>query len=427
MISCHTILKNPAASCEESSIPMERKHTYSRSLTPKQASREKANDTITKREAQLPYLGERSDNALAVGFMRPYKTIQSLCVQAMLVFAFYATTAFAGASADEVLAFLQKGDYQNARTCLEKAHAENPSDQEITLLYATSLSDADRALALFKKIAQDKSLPDSLRSEAYFRLGCANYLWGRFHKASGHFINAAGISGKSRDLEACYLNAVHDTADSSFLATLKNAAEDTALAAGKTANFYLGIYYYAKRNYRLALSHFTASIGSPGTPSRLCAAYAGSYACAAALSHHEKADSALALIKQAYPAYLEKAMVEKAPLKLSPSVKKDTVTRLPPDSAALKKVPVKKAETVGRKAVFSLQVGAFSTMENAEAFKGGLSKELPPASIVSGVASDKTVYRVHVGAFDTKENAQAFGDSSLVKKGMKFQIVEEMK
>jgi len=34
---------------------------------------------------------------------------------------------------------------------------------------------------------------------------------------------------------------------------------------------------------------------------------------------------------------------------------------------------------------------------------------------------------VRVGAFDTKESAQAFGDSSLVKKGMKFQIVEEMK
>src|SRR5271157_3974642 len=39
-------MKNPAASCEESSIPMERKHTCTRSLTPKQASR----------------------NALAVGF-----------------------------------------------------------------------------------------------------------------------------------------------------------------------------------------------------------------------------------------------------------------------------------------------------------------------------------------------------------------------
>jgi len=66
-------------------------------------------------------------------------------------------------------------------------------------------------------------------------------------------------------------------------------------------------------------------------------------------------------------------------------------------------------------------------MENAEAFKAGLSKELPPASIVSGMTGAKTVYRVHVGAFDTKENAQAFGDSVLVKKGMKFQIVEEMK
>jgi cell division septation protein DedD len=365
--------------------------------------------------------------------MQPYKTPPTTVILILLGFAFCAATTFAQTASGDAAALLQKGEYKKAAALLEKAHAENPSDQEITLLYATTLSDANKALVLYKKIAQDKSLPDSLRSEAYFRLGCANYLWGRFHKASGYFINAAGISGKSRDVEACYLNAVHDTADSSFLATLKNAAEDTALATGKTANFYLGIYYYAKRNYRLALSHFTASVGSPVTPSRLCAAYAGSYACAAGLSRHEKADSLLAFIQQEYPTYLEKVMVEKAvakpltALKKDSTIKKETAAWLPPDSAALKKVPVKKAETVGRKAVFSLQVGAFSTMENAEAFKAGLSKELPPASIVSGVTGDKTVYRVHVGAFDTKENAQAYGDSVLVKKGMKFQIVEEMK
>ena len=38
--------------------------------TPKQASRDKANGILTKREAQLPYLGEQSDNALAAGFNR---------------------------------------------------------------------------------------------------------------------------------------------------------------------------------------------------------------------------------------------------------------------------------------------------------------------------------------------------------------------
>jgi tetratricopeptide (TPR) repeat protein len=364
--------------------------------------------------------------------MHPYKTIQSLCGQALLLLAFCAAAALAGPAAEDALALLQKGDYQNARALLEKAHAENPSDPEITLLYATTLADAPKALALYKKIALDKSLPDSLRSEAYFRLGCANYLWGRFQKASGYLISAAGTSGKSRDAEACYLNAVHDTADSFFLATMQKAAEDTALAAGKTANFYLGIYYYAKRNYRRALPHFTASIGSPGAPSRLCASYAGTYACAAALSRHEQADSALAFIKQSYPEYLEKAMVEKAAagktsttVKKDSLVKKDTVTWLPHDSTATKNLPVKKAELVVRKAAFSLQVGAFSTRENAEACKAGLSKDLPPASIVSGMSGDKTVYRVHVGAFDTKEKAQAFGDSALMNKSLKFRVVEE--
>jgi cell division septation protein DedD len=359
--------------------------------------------------------------------MHPYKTIQSFCAQAMLVFAFYATAAYAGATAGDARALLQKGDYRDARALLEKAHAENPSDPEITLLYATTLSDANTALALYKKISQDKSLPDSLRSEAYFRLGCVNYLWGRHHKASGYFINAAGTSGKSRDVEACYLAAVHDTIDSSFVATLRKVAEDTALAAGKTANFYLGIFYYANRNYRRALLHFTASV----TPSRACAAQAGAYTCAAILSRREQADSVLELIKQACPEYLEKGVVEKTaakPLtaaKKDTTVKKDTTSWLPPDSSAAKKQPVKKTEPAGRKAAFSLQVGAFSTMENAEAFKAGLSKELPHASIVSGAAGDKTVYRVRVGSFDTKENAQAFGDSSLLKKGLQFRVIDE--
>jgi hypothetical protein len=50
-----TDLKNPAASCEESSIPMERKHTYRRSLNPKQTSR----------------------NALAKGFSAAIKSLNS--------------------------------------------------------------------------------------------------------------------------------------------------------------------------------------------------------------------------------------------------------------------------------------------------------------------------------------------------------------
>jgi cell division septation protein DedD len=192
------------------------------------------------------------------------------------------------------------------------------------------------------------------------------------------------------------------------------------------------VYYYSKRNYSRALSHFTASLGSPDTRSRLCAAYAGSYASAAALSHHEEADSALAFIKRSCSDCLEKAMLEKAAAKPSPAIKKDstikkdTAALLPPDSAAAKKPSVKKVAPVAAKALFSLQVGAFSTRENAEACKAGLSKDLPPASIVSGATGDKTVYRVHVGAFDTKEKAQAFGDSVLSKKGLKFQVIGEV-
>ena len=328
---------------------------------------------------------------------------------------------------------MQKGEYKKAGALLEKAHAENPADPEITVLYAISLADAAKALELLKKVALDKSAPDSLRSEAYFRLGCANYLWSRFHKASGYFISAAGLSGKGRDVEACYLNAIHDTIDSSFAVTMRKVAEDTAMSVGKTANFYLGVYYYSKRNYSRALAHFGACMDSSDSGSRACAAAAGTYASAAGLARREKADSVLAFIKQRYPDYLEKAMVERAPVKSASPAKKDTVAKKEAVAAPAKDsvyrtdTTLKKIKPVEKKTVYSLQVGAFGEMANAQALRANLAVQFPSAAITQGSAGGKKVFRVHIGEFDTKEKAQAYGDSSLVKKGMKFQVVEEIK
>jgi hypothetical protein len=66
-----TELKNPAASCEEPSIPMERKHTYNRSLTPKHHDYNCIQHCRSRRGS------EPSRNALAVGFSAAIKSLNS--------------------------------------------------------------------------------------------------------------------------------------------------------------------------------------------------------------------------------------------------------------------------------------------------------------------------------------------------------------
>jgi len=148
-------------------------------------------------------------------------------------------------------------------------------------------------------------------------------------------------------VEACYLNAIHDTIDSSFVATMRKSPRHCP-GRRKNRQFLSRVYYYSKRDYRRALSHFGACVDSSESASRACAAHAGAYLCAAGLSRYEKADSVLAFIKQEYPAYLEKTMVEKAAAKPLPALKKDSAIKkdaaalLPPDSTASKKSSVKK-------------------------------------------------------------------------------------
>jgi TolA-binding protein len=350
---------------------------------------------------------------------------------ALMLGASFISDCFAAPSVAEAPALLEKSDNSGAEATIGTAFQKNFIDPYTTLLYARSLSDANKAISLYKKIVADKFSADSLRSEAYFRLGCALYLKGRFQKASGFFINAAGVSGKSRDLEACYLNAVHDTLDTSFLATLQKAAGDTALTSSKTANFYLGIYFYAKKEFSRALSHFNASIGASEDMPWKCCAYAGAYCCSAELSRSQEAADILALIKRNWPVYLEHTLVDKTKINPPTTVKKDsaspkdTTAWLTPDSTQKKEPVSSKPLPSMQSSGFSLQVGSFSTMENAQALKTSLKNDFPSVEITQGTVGNKTVFRVRVGVFKSRDAAQTLGDSTLVKKGIAFKVIEE--
>jgi tetratricopeptide (TPR) repeat protein len=331
-----------------------------------------------------------------------------------------------GVVLSEDYGMISNGDVDGSRSRIEKAYGENPSDPATTLLYAKTMQDVPRALDLFKKIAADESLPDSIRGEAYFRLGCAAAMKGKFQKA-GVYLKKAEQLSKDRSIDrsivaARYITAVRDTTDSASMSSLRQQAADTTSFEGKIANYFLGLFYFAKKEYAVSLAHFTASVDASDTLWWTCASYAGAYSSAVSLGRSEEAAAILAHLKRVYPQYLEKNAVTKATSSaVTTHVRNNASAGTQSDTASVKKT----AKVSVQKSTFSLQVGAFGSAQNAGALKTDLAKRYSPVSVVAALVQDKPIYRVRVGVFGSRETAQAFGDSALTKKGLQFRIVED--
>jgi cell division septation protein DedD len=339
--------------------------------------------------------------------------------------AFIPAFADAQTASSEISALLSSGDFAAARHAAEKAYAENPADPACALLYAKTIQDAATAIELYKKIAADTSFPDSMRSEAYFRLGCASLMKGRYQKAGGYLKKADGPSGNPVVRAVRFLNAVRDTADSAFMTSLAQQAADTSSYEGKMANYCLGLLSLAKKDFTLSLSRFNAAAGMSDTLWWSCGAYAGAYYSAVTLGRSEEAASVLRHMKRVFPSYLERAQCARAKPGAAASGPTDNgaVSR---DTIAKKEPAATVAKPSQKKANFCLQVGAFGSAENAGTLKADLAKRYSPVSVVAALVQDKPIYRVRVGIFGSRETAQAFGDSALAKKGLQFRIVEDV-
>lgn len=329
-----------------------------------------------------------------------------------------------GTPSDDLRDLLDKGDGAQAKGIAAGAHANSPGDPQTTLLWARTLDNTDTALAIYKRIARDKTAPDSIRSQAYFLLGCAAYVRGIAHKATGYFSSANDLSGNNAYTPQLYAAAANDTADTAVVKVLAEAARDSTSHRGIVAGYYLALYRYGKKDYASALSLLTTSSSQSDTTWFACPANALAYSCAVALSRPQEASAILTHIRRAWVEYLERPMLakEKQKLAATPAAQHDSVAWLPADSLNAKsKTPASPAQA-GR---FSLQVGAFGTMQNAHSLKVKLASQFQAVSVAEGTTGGKPVFRVHVGAFATKESAQAYGDSTLAKKGISFRVVEE--
>src|SRR6185369_13203468 len=121
---------------------------------------------------------------------------------------------------------------------------------------------------------------------------------------------------------------------------------------------------------------------------------------------YQSAEKDLQRLKTDYPASPALAAVNEVILPKDQSATATAAASVTPTAPA-KPTQRTPAANQNHRAAFSLQVGAFSTMENAGKLKHRFEELGYPVEISNKVMERKTLYVVWVGAFDTADQARA--------------------
>lgn len=283
----------------------------------------------------------------------------------------------------------------------EDAYKKKPSDHKTKYLWAR-VAPCSTSVRLYKEIAVAANSSDTLKAAAFIALGEYCFARKEYNVAAEHYKTAmkyrSGPSVRDRWALALFCNGQHDAALTLWGAlSLENKKE-----FGIVADFYSACAQLHKGNYSEALRRFE-KCGKPDP--------AKPYTVEALSGRH------LCLVKMGQPKDAEI---------LSRQIKQFSVYSLAwssfsskPTAAVTKTVPEEKREvpSESRSDEFTVQVGAFSTIENASALQEKLSRQFKNVAVAMVTLDEKTFYRVRVGSFATREDAELFATDSILKAG----------
>ena len=126
---------------------------------------------------------------------------------------------------------------------------------------------------------------------------------------------------------------------------------------------------------------------------------------------YKTADQKLAQLKSEYPFSAYNNLQADEPVKTKKPAEEKPVTIKRPMS--IDKFPSK----------FAIQVGAFSTIQNAEELKSRFEKEGYVANIFTLVSNGKKLHKVHVGEFQTYDEAKRFTNEVKTKFNLQSMVV----
>lgn len=279
------------------------------------------------------------------------------------------------------------------------AFLKNPGDIQIKYRWAEA-APCSTAVRLYKEIATGSNVHDTIKAAALRAMG-EYYFAKNDYKAAAEQYKASVTSfgtASSRDrwAQALFCDGQYDAA-----LTLWNAlALEQKKEYGVTADFYSGCAALHSGKYSDALSSFE-KCGKPDISKPITLeALSGKHFSLEKLGRQSDAVMvAEQLRKYNVPSIEWPVMSGKPVVKEQPRVAKDIT------------------QDVGLGG-FTVQVGAFSTLDNATALQKKLSPQFGEVSVATVTLEDKVFYRVRVGSFATREDAERYAVDSIQKAGV---------
>ena len=338
------------------------------------------------------------------------------------------TILFLSLSADDIdigMSLLSQGKYDEAYGYIDRAYKKSPSSSKAQLAYAKTVSSGMEAGKLYNDIIGNKNAPDSLRSEAYVQLGCLYYCKEDYDSARSMFHQADKLSsGTGNDhlmALAAFNRGDNRTPETVWLAM---ASDEKKKIRGR-ALYYLGNTFYRQGKYEQAYNCYKNASEMEGEAWTV-PAYAG-----ACLSSYYTGDTLFSTIlydkiQKRYPSLLEAEPLRRIFSSGSRFVETDINSR--ENVAASENKAPEEDNTVSKvseKAAYTLQVGAFSSEENAKSLFRKMEKDFKHVSIKKERIKGTVFHKVRVELFADKEEALAYGEKHLKGRGINFRVVEK--
>ncbi len=302
-----------------------------------------------------------------------------------------------------------EGHLEEASLRLEKAYRSHPHNCRIAFDYALA-APCSVAVDLFERCSSDTSCPDSLRAASFAQLGDYSYVHSAFKTAAERYRLASKLRSDPlyRHRWALAAMALHDRQTARSLwhtITLDHGTEQAY-----EAHYHLGLLDMEDGHHDSAFQRFSKSGPFDTTRSWTIAATAAKLECALRLG---KQDSAKVLERLLLP--VKERLLERDLLKLA-ALSSEKQPPGPPSSGK---------DPNPRGIAFTLQVGAFGSLDNASGLQARLVSRFEDVTILPVTLSDQLFYRVRVGTFSSREVAEAFGAEKLAKEGIPFKAVEK--
>ncbi|MCX7726424.1 MAG: SPOR domain-containing protein [Chitinispirillaceae bacterium] len=345
------------------------------------------------------------------------KRIYLLIIQRWFLFAFFIWNLKAENVSDkdyaEGLRLFAEGEYEKAEKSLEKAYRNSPKNYRIAFDYAKISSSCSVSVAILTNLTNDKETPDSIKAEAFKMLGDYSFAHSAFKTAAEKYQKASSIvSSNPQYLHLWALSslAAGDTAKAKSIwhtLTLEYGTEKSLMA-----HYYLGLLYIKYENYDSAFSHLVKCGSLNPEKGWTIAATAAKLECAAKLN---KNDSVKIYEKQLQP--FKDNLLERDRV--------DFVLMQNADKTNSKKEKVSSLSTSKEDTsiIYTLQVGAFSNLENAVSLQKKLEQKFQDVTVLPVTFSDRVFYRVRVGSFKSKEEAEQFGKKNFDGSGISCKAV----